>query len=549
MKSNLLLLFLFIVSFTHAQPNLTPKQWQEDLSFLQKTIHEEYPFLFKKISAEHFDELVNKLDNQIDNLSEHEIIVGLARIVAAFGYGHTSIGISGKFDRDEFQFHYMPYHIKQFADGFFIQGITKEYADHVGAKVLAIEGSPIEDVIKSVKKAFPLENDQFFKAYGLSFLGTPEILHAQGVTDNLQTELELKLEKDGKTYNHVFASLTDKDYSEQYGYVFSNDKWVSARNTVELPLYLTQLEKIYHDIYLEDQNTLYVRQSQIMNDAKEDIETFYNRIFSFIDSAKVDKLILDVRLNGGGDNTNNKSIVTGAIKSRINQLGSFIVIIGDRTFSACQNLVNELDNYTEVIFVGEPTGENINFYGDNNHVQLPNSNITVRLSWAWWQDKPQWRNKEWTTPHIATDMTFDQFVSNEDPALDAALNFSGKGFIKDPMSYLSNLFQTGQIMKLQTESQRIATDPAYKFFDFEGEFTGLAYNLMGRGDSGTASMIFQMLSNFFPDSPGVWFGMAESQLKNGNSEKARELFNKVSAMPNSGDYKEKAVALMKSINN
>ena len=40
------------------------------------------------------------------------------------------------------------------------------------------------------------------------------------------------------------------------------------------------------------------------------------------------------------------------------------VIIGRRTFSACQNLVNELDNYTNAIFIGEPTAENINFYGD-----------------------------------------------------------------------------------------------------------------------------------------------------------------------------------------
>ena len=85
-------------------------------------------------------------------------------------------------------------------------------------------------------------------------------------------------------------------------------------------------------------------------------------------------------------------LLGGAVRELVvpRREGKLFVLIGRRTFSAAQNLTNELDNYLPVIFVGEPTGENINFMGDNRPVTLPRSGLTFYLSWAWWQDKPQW---------------------------------------------------------------------------------------------------------------------------------------------------------------
>jgi len=74
-----------------------------------------------------------------------------------------------------------------------------------------------------------------------------------------------------------------------------------------------------------------------------------------VEKNDVEKLVLDVRMNGGGNNQLIKPIITGIIQlKKINKKGKFFCIIGRRTFSACQNLVNELERYTEVIFVGEP---------------------------------------------------------------------------------------------------------------------------------------------------------------------------------------------------
>lgn len=532
----LLATFIIALCFTtvQAQVNISADQWREDLRFLQSNVHEEYPFLFKKTTRENFDGLVEELYNSIPQLQEHEIIVGLARIVASFKYGHTSLGISGWPDREVFNFNQMPYNLMIFADGIFVQGTSKAYEQALGARVLEVEGMPVEQALAAVKTALPSENDQFFKAYGMSFLGTPEILHAQGVTPTLKKAITLTLEKDGKKFTQKFKPIDKKGFPGQYSYIQEGDGWLDARDQSTDPLYLKNLERIYFFEYLPHHKALYVRHSQIEDDSTEDIPEFYDRVFDFINSHDVEKMILDVRLNGGGNNYKNKPVITGIIKSKINVPGKLFVITGGRTFSACQNLVNELDNYTNAIFVGEPTGENINFYGDNRRVSLPNSRIPVYLSFAWWQDKPQWENDEWLAPHIYVEMTFDDYAANRDPVLDAALEFEMENFILDPMQHLTNLFLSGQTDQLLKDAARIVSDSAYRFFDFEKEFTSAGYNLMAQGQTETAIYVFQMVAGFFPNSANAWKSLAEAQWKNGNIDGATDLFKKAISMDPDG---------------
>ena len=174
-----------------------------------------------------------------------------------------------------------------------------------------------------------------------------------------------------------------------------------------------------------------------------------------------------MRLNGGGNNYKNKPVVTGIIESKkINKPGKLFVIIGRRTFSACQNLVNEFSNYTNALFVGEPTAENINFYGDTRRVELPKTKTSVFLSFAWWQDKPQWENGPWLAPQLAVDMSFDDYRMNKDPVLEACLNFSDKDVVLDPMAHLKDLFMAGKMDAGRGRSQKNGNRSEISLYEF-----------------------------------------------------------------------------------
>ncbi len=334
----------------------------------------------------------------------------------------------------------------------------------------------------------------------------------------------------------------------QYSLVKQEGEWLDMRDQSKTPYYLKHLNKIYYYEYLQEQKTVYVRQSQIQDDPEEDIPAFYDRVFKFIEDNDVERLILDVRLNGGGNNYKNKAVITRIIKSeKINQIGSLFVIIGRRTFSACQNLINELDSYTNAIFVGEPSSENINFYGDNRRVELPNSKIPAFLSFAWWQDKPQWENAPWSTPHITVELSSEDYKLNRDPVLEATLSFNDDSFILNPMNHMTNLFLTGKIEQLKIDVARMIKDPNYRFFKFESELNKAGYQLLESGDHQNAIFVFQLITAFYPDSVNAWFNLAEGHFKAVQKDKAIEFYNKVIAMDPDGITGRNASKMLKRI--
>ncbi|HET6768375.1 MAG TPA: tetratricopeptide repeat protein, partial [Chitinophagaceae bacterium] len=316
-------------------------------------------------------------------------------------------------------------------------------------------------------------------------------------------------------------------FPRQYGFVKPGDEWMSVRNQVTTPNYLKHLDKIYYYEYLPESKTVYVRHSQIQDDKDEAIPAFYKKVFEFIDKNDVEKLVLDVRLNGGGNNYKNKPIVTGIIESKkINKPGKFFVIIGRRTFSACQNLVNELSNYTNAVFVGEPTSENINFYGDNRRIELPKTRLPVFLSFAWWQDKPQWENAPWLAPQLAVEMSFDDYKTNKDPALDACLNFSDQDLVLDPIGHLKELFMAGKLDQVEAEAKRMTGDPKYQYVNFEQKFNQAGYDLMNSKQMESALFVFQLNTKLYPKSANTWDSLAEACWKSGKTDKAVEYYNK-----------------------
>ena len=540
-----LLTLLLFAGGLSAQTTLTADSWREDLRFLQKTIHEDYPFLFKKTTPEAFDREVEKLYTEIPGMENHEITVGLARLVASFEYGHTVLLLGSE---TVGKFHQLPLNLYHFNDGVYVEGTHKDYQDALGAKVLEVEGVPIAEALKAIKPVIPAENEQYAKGFGLGYLNFPEVLHAQGVTKTLQQDIVFTLEKEGKTFNKTFTASKDLSAPTHYGFMPQEGDWLSSRQQEITPHYLQELDKHYYFKYLPEEKAVYVRYSQVVPDHSEPIDVFYQRVFDFIEANEVDRLVLDVRLNGGGNNFNNKAVVAGIIRTeKINQIGKFFVITGRRTFSAAQNLINELDNYTNAIFVGEPSGENLNFYGDNRLLRLPNSQLEARLSWAWWQDKPQWQNAKWTAPHLAVDMSFAEYSSNQDPVLDEALQFDSEDYILNPMDYLTDLFQAGKMEELQNETVRLVADPAYRFFDFEGQMNQAGAMLLGQNQVQPSIFILQFCTQLFPESAASYNNLAAAFLQAGDKAKAGELSRRALQLDPEGIIGAKAQKRLETI--
>ncbi|TYP75277.1 tetratricopeptide repeat protein [Aquimarina intermedia] len=419
----------------------------------------------------------------------------------------------------------------------------------MGAKVLKVGETPIDKALELIHPVVPIENEQYFKAYGLRFLLSPEVLHAQGIIPELSENVTLTLEKEGKVYEHVFETIPVKDKPKAFNFTLPTAQWLTARNTDTTPLYLKHFEdKLYYFEYLEDIKTLYVRQSSVFDDANETLEQFYDRMFEFIDKHSIEKLVYDVRLNGGGNNYNNLPLIKGLLaRPKINKKGSFYFIIGRDTFSACQNLTNEITRYTEAILVGEPTSENVNFYGDARPVLLPNSKITAYLSYIWWQDMPALENAKWTAPSIPVTMSFNDYKRNQDPVLEAALTFNAKNFEPKPIEYITDLYLSGQTEKLANELPKMVQDPRYAFCDFETELNKKGNLLLQTGNASQVQasiQVFSMIVQLFPNSASTYKNMGEAYIALHDTDKAREVLSNAITLDTNGNIGKAARAML-----
>ncbi len=329
-------------------------------------------FLFENISSEAFDAAADKLYHAMPDMQEHECLAGLTRMVASIRYGHTAL----PWRDSKLKYHTTPINFYWFADRLYVEGTTKD-----NAAILARQDRESGINAHCTNGSMPSNGwclpkmIQFFKARGLDYLGIPEALHAQEHHKNPEKKASRILSK--KMERHSRKQSEHRMFSRRPAHMASlktEKDWIAPRDTTHAPLWLKHPNRIYFYEYLPDSKTVYVRHSQIQNEPGQPISGFYKELYGFIENNDVERLVLDVRLNGGGNNYLNKPIITGLIETKkINKPGKFFVIIGRRTFSACQNLVNEFSNYTNAVFVGEPSSENINFYGDNNRIVLPNT--------------------------------------------------------------------------------------------------------------------------------------------------------------------------------
>ncbi|WP_273566908.1 tetratricopeptide repeat protein [Maribacter halichondriae] len=524
--------FVLLIAITFcgtavSQQRLTAEQWQEDLRFLQETVDSDFPFLFKKVKKEVWDAEVEELYAEIPDLEEHEIEVGLAHMVSLFEYGHTQIPF-GTIAKDGV----LPVNLYYFKDGIYVEGTQKQHQKILGAKVLKVGDFTVEEALQMIRPVVPVENDSYFKAYGIRFLTVPTVLHAQKVINAYSKNITLTLEKDGKVSEYELTAIPYEELSRNYGFTTPDESWVSARAEGEDPLYLKHLnEKYYYFEYLPESKTVYVRQSSVFNHETEALAEFYGRLFEFIDTNEVQKLIYDVRLNGGGNNYNNKPLIQGIMaRPKINAKGKFIYIIGRNTFSACQNLTNEIENYTNAIMIGEPTAENKNFYGDAKKTTLPNSKIDAYLSFAWWQDKPQWENADATTPQILREMTFEEYRTNQDPVLDLAMNYDFDSFLVNPMDHFTKLFIAGEMEQLKTDATRIVKDPVYAHIPFDKEFKQVGRNMLFQEQFEGAVFLYGMFTEYYPEDYEMWEGLGTAFKALGKTAEADEAFAKASSL-------------------
>lgn len=115
----------------------------------------------------------------------------------------------------------------------------------------------------------------------------------------------------------------------------------------------------------------------VYSHATESTFEFGDKLLRWARSRKVRRVIVDVRLNGGGDNTTYHPLVSALRSRAVNRPGRLVLLTGRVTYSAAANFVAEVQSLTSVRIVGEAAGGSPHNFGETTQVVLPALGWTV----------------------------------------------------------------------------------------------------------------------------------------------------------------------------
>lgn len=519
--------FLSVIAQTDEQSvsaldRVKVEKWREDLRYMAQEMPKRHKNLFHTMTRQQFDNAVRKLDEGMPSLARHQIIVELARIIAMVGDGHTSINFL--FD-SKIGFRYYPVALYLFKDGLFVYAADGQYATAVGGRVVKIGNASAEKALNAVRNLIARDNEMGFKDHAPLLLTTPEVLHAVGLIDNME-KAQFVVERQGQqTVIELKPMAAPRPNGDNWALgrnFFKLPTWVDARESAKTPvplsLWLRDPQNYFWFEYLDETRTVYVQYNGIANKENETIADFTKRVFAFVDSHPVDRFVLDLRWNTGGNNYLNKPMLLSIIKSnKIDQRGRLFAIISRRTFSAAQNLVNDLEKYTNVLFVGEPTAERPNFYADAGRIVLPNSGIGVRASALWWQDLDSRDTRQWTGPHIAVELASEDYRTNSDPVMKMILGYIPKKELAEMLMEALSANDVASAIKLY---RAFKADSTNAYINTESSMNNLGYRLIGMKRLEHAIEIFKLNIESYPQSANAYDSLAEAYMMNGSKELA-----------------------------
>ena len=500
MKSIFLaLLMAFFSVQSHAAPSaLTPEQWRADLRQVDELIRGNHPRPFLYVDEDEYTLAIEELAQNIDQLSDKEIVMGMARVVAMIRDGHTrlaipradeNIGLKISHSDDPaprvagLLFSQLPIQFEIFDDGVFVTTTTEAFREYVGWRLIQMGSLSVADATVQMKKISYAENPYFEQLMVADRLALPNALFAMGVVQDTN-EVRVSLENaEGDVVSLSLAPIEN-----------AGAAWVGPFNADNVPLHTEKRQSNLWWEYVPSLRILYARIDQIGDDEIRFAE-FAANIVAEAEHQDA-KLVIDLRHNFGGSADFNRALVLAILQSReLNQFGRTFVLTGHRTFSAAQMLCNELETYSRVLFVGEPTGARPDHFSDSKKSQLDNSGLTLRVSTLHWSSSFANDQRDALYPDLPAPWTSHAYFNGDDTAIAAAGAFDG-----NIETLLRGAFQRGDQYQIARYllSARLFPDTADQ--DITDMLLKMSNDFVAAGNASSATLLLRYGLFLHPDN-------------------------------------------------
>ena len=385
-------------------------QWQQDLDFLAANLPQKHKNAFFKLKQADFESAVREFRAAIPSLEEPAVVLGFNRIVALLGDAHTEANTGA------YQLKY-PFYPLVFSgalkDGFAVVAASPERQDLIGCALMSIDGMPVAEVIDRVATLYPWENRAWKLALLRGWLPQAEALKVVGVAkSNARGTFGFRTlageTKSVELESAPVAALKLKPYSPT---------WLGPAAVSRKP----NPEALWFEM-LPGTRALYVPYLRCRDDTNKKIADYTKELVQRLDAGGIDRLIIDLRYNTGGNSELIDPFVRHlAGRKEFAHKGALIALTGGNTFSSGHSCAHALRKQCHAVVIGGPTGQKPNGYGEVLSFRLPNSGLEISYSTKYFTMDDA--DPESMMPDVLVEPTIAEFVGGRDMVLEAAVNY------------------------------------------------------------------------------------------------------------------------------
>jgi hypothetical protein len=335
-------------------------------------------------------------------------MVGVLRIVAMVSAqgcdAHTGAFIWGT---GRYPVESLPLRLWLFEEEVVVVDALPPWQQLIGARIDAVEGRPIAEVLAQLDPLIARDNDQTVRLLTPRYLLIPQVLRGLGIADEGPIDLRVSA-PGGPERNEIVQPIPMAEYNAwagPYGLHLPEDPDV---------LYLSDLEDAIWWRLLPDAVTLYVQYNRV-----ELLPTaMLTDLRAVAGSSDLERVVLDVRHNFGGEVSALDPIVSLFSSPALDRPNGLFLIESRNTFSAGSLLVARLDR-TAAVIVGEPMGGCPTLWGDARELLLPFSGIDVSVASELSVGVRADDDRKTIEPDVIATLSLENWLDGRDPALEA----------------------------------------------------------------------------------------------------------------------------------
>jgi hypothetical protein len=273
-----------------------------DVRTLVTELERQHPDPYHAISREAFHRAADDLAASAPSLRREQLVVGVMRLLALLGDrdGHSGVHPLSPVPGQNLRAY--PLRLHRFPEGFYVARASD--ASLIGARITAIGGVPIDQVEARVRPLITRDNEWTVLDRLPFFLVVAEVLSGLDIAPVFSFELP-----DGSRRDATFEAISVALHVQRFG-----GWWEATTRPGKQPLYLRLRNRSFALSRIDRGRALYVTYNVTTNP-----RGVPSRLIQLARSRRVRRVIVDVRLNGGGDNTTYSGLVQALRHRRINR--------------------------------------------------------------------------------------------------------------------------------------------------------------------------------------------------------------------------------------